>query len=41
MKRFIALAMLLAITAIVTTGCPRLVPIERKVADTPIESVAN
>lgn len=39
MKRFIALAMLLAIAAIVSTGCPRRAPIEHNLAVVPVETV--
>lgn len=41
MKRLTALAMLLAITAIVSSGCPRMVPIERKLADVPVKTVVK
>ncbi len=41
MKRFIALAMLLAIAAIVSTGCPRKLPIEGTLADAPVQTVVK
>jgi hypothetical protein len=40
MKRLVALAVLVAIATLVSTGCPRRVLVP-KVVDTPIESVAK
>ncbi len=41
MKGFIALAVLIAITAMVSTGCPRKLPVEKKLVEAPIASLAR